>query len=154
MGFYLLPKLSGSSSAKQQKYSLEFLHKQQCNVCPLNNQKGLQHPNMQPTGSKHPVIYIIAEAPGAEEDAKGVQLIGRSGRLLRPLIPDEWLDKIRWNNCVRTRPPENRTPTPMELECCRPSVAGDIEQTKPVAVFGFGGVALAGTTPAAKRSGQ
>ena len=94
------------------------------------------------------MVYILGEANGADEDKKGIQFVGRTGRYLRQHIPDAWADKIRWNNCVRCRPPENRTPTIVELECCRhatqhgPSIVQDIEQTKPVAIFGFGNTPL------------
>ncbi|HKU51007.1 MAG TPA: DNA polymerase, partial [Nitrospira sp.] len=46
------------------------------------------------------------------------------------------------NNCVRTRPPENRDPTRVEMEACRPSVERDILATKPKAIFGFGNIPL------------
>lgn len=133
---------SGKKGPRAQSVSTAFLHRHECQVCPLNNQPSLKHPNMEPTGSSHPVIYMMAEAPGAVEDAKGVQLVGPSGRILRNLIPNKWLDKIRWNNTVRCRPPENRTPTQVELECCRPSVQRDISASKPKAIFGFGAIPL------------
>jgi uracil-DNA glycosylase family 4 len=97
---------------------------------------------MLPTGSSKPVIYILGEAPGQEEDRVGRQFVGKSGAFLRAFIPESWSAEIRWNNCVRSRPPDNRTPTVVELECCRPSVVSDIAATKPKAIFGFGGTAL------------
>jgi uracil-DNA glycosylase family 4 len=144
MGFFDIEEQAKSPELKG--HSLAFLHKHQCAVCPLNHQTDLMHPHMEPTGSKRPLVYILGEAPGKNEDKKGVQFIGRSGRLIRDLIPDDWLRDIRWNNCVRTRPPDNRTPTTLEIECCRPSVEGDIERTKPAAIFGFGAVPLAWAT--------
>ncbi|MCI0555466.1 MAG: uracil-DNA glycosylase, partial [Anaerolineae bacterium] len=102
----------------------------------------MRHPKMKPTGSDSPIIYVLGEAPGAEEDAKGKQFIGKAGRTLRRRIPEKWLKDIRWNNCVRTRPPDNATPGMVELECCRPSVVKDIEETKPKAIFGFGNIPL------------
>jgi uracil-DNA glycosylase family 4 len=112
----------------------------------LNNQKGLKNPQMKPTGSKEPIVYIIGEAPGAQEDARGKQFVGKSGQVLRLRIPEKWESKIRWNNTVRCRPPDNRDPSPVEIECCRPSIITDIEQTKPTAIFGFGAVPLHWTT--------
>jgi uracil-DNA glycosylase family 4 len=97
---------------------------------------------MAPTGATKPLVYIIAEAPGEEEDDAGVQLIGKSGQLLRARIPREFKNKVRFNNTVRTRPPDNRTPAPIEIEACRPSVIRDIEQSRPQAIFGLGDVAL------------
>lgn len=122
--------------------SVETLHRLECEACPLKDCKGLKHPNMAPTGAEKPSIYFLGEAPGADEDAQGRQFVGKSGRILRDLVPDELEDEIRWNNCVRTRPPDNRTPTMMEIEACRPSIERDIEAARPKAIFGFGGVPL------------
>ena len=105
---------------------------------------------MEATGSKQPLIYAMGEAPGKTEDLQGRQFVGKSGQILRMRIPGRFLDKIRWNNTVRTRPPDNRTPTRTEIECCRPSIVRDIEATKPKAIFAFGGVALDWAVPKTK----
>lgn len=97
---------------------------------------------MEPTGSDEPLVYMLGEAPGTSEDARGEQFAGQSGRILRFRIPDEWDDRLRWNNCVRTRPPNNRTPSNIEIESCRMSVQRDIAETQPKAVFGFGNIPL------------
>lgn len=122
--------------------SLDFLHKHQCRVCPLNNQPGLRNPHMPAYGTESPIVYFLGEAPGRMEDQKGIPFVGKAGKVLKYRINDDWLPYIRWNNCVRTRPPENRNPSTVELECCRPSIIQDIEQSKPVAIFGFGNVPL------------
>ncbi len=88
------------------------------------------------------MIYILGEAPGKEEDSKGIPFVGPAGRLLRSNIPDEWLPKIRWNNVIRCRPPGNRDPEDIEVECCRPSIIQDIEATRPRCIFGFGNFPL------------
>lgn len=143
-GFVGLESSSKKSKAKTAatRYSKEMLHKAECSACPLNSQVGLKHPSMKPTGSDTPVVYILGEAPGADEDKTGKHFIGKSGTVLRDRIPAKWKDKLRWNNVVRTRPPENKTPTYIEIECCRPSIIRDIEKTKPKAIFGFGNVPL------------
>lgn len=145
MGFFDLEQQAAASSITTdlKGHSLDFLHKHQCQVCPLNEYgKDLAHPQMQPTGAKKPVIYIMGDAPDKREDRLGEQFVGRPGEYLRELIADDWLRDIRWNNAVRCRPPEDRTPTMVEIECCRPSVATDIEAAKPDAIFGFGAVPL------------
>lgn len=131
-----------SKAPAGRQYSKEMLHRAECSACPLNNQLGLKHPNMKPTGSDTPVVYILGEAPGENEDETGKHFIGKSGEVLRDRIPAKWKEKLRWNNVVRTRPPGNKTPTYIEIECCRPSIVRDIEKTKPKAIFGFGNVAL------------
>src|SRR5215468_9297611 len=106
-----------------QGVSLDFLHRNGCAVCPLNHSAAdLKHPHMAPHGAKQPLVYILGEAPGAEEDAKGVPFVGKAGRTLRTQIPTAYENLVRFSNAVRTRPPKNRTPEPLEIECCRPSV--------------------------------
>lgn len=123
--------------------SLELLHRMGCTLCPLNCQATiLKNPHMKATGAREPLIYVLGEAPGAQEDKTGKQFVGAAGDVLRLRIPREWLPSIRWNNVVRTRPPGNRDPTITEIEACRPSIIEDIERTKPRAIFGFGNVPL------------
>lgn len=121
---------------------VKMLHQMQCQVCPLNKVTSNKHPQMPASGTPEPIVYIFGEAPGADEDAAGEQFVGESGSVLRRHMPREFRGHMRFNNVVRTRPPDNRTPTQVEVECCRPSVQKDIEATQPVAIFGFGNVPL------------
>jgi len=121
----------------------ETLYAQGCDACTLRKEwPHLEHPNMKPAGSDEPLVYMLGEAPGAQEDERGVPFVGAAGKVLRFRVPTEWVPHLRWNNCVRTRPPNNRDPTDLELECCRRSIVEDIEATKPKAIFGFGNVPL------------
>lgn len=114
-----------------------------CTNCTLNDDSLLQHPKMLPTGSDTPLIYILGEAPGQQEDEQGQQFVGRAGQFLRKFIPAEVLEHIRWNNVIRCRPPGNRPPQILEMHCCTPLQTNDIATTKPKMVWGFGGVPLA-----------
>lgn len=98
--------------------------------------------HMAPSGPENPIIYILGEAPGEQEDEEGVPFVGKSGSYLRRIIGREWMEKCRVSNCVRTRPPNNRKPEFHEVECYRNSVEEDIERTKPWAILGCGGVPL------------
>lgn len=100
------------------------------------------NPEMAATGARKPIVYVLGEAPGAEEDEKAEQFIGKSGRFLRRHL-EPLLSKTRLNYCCRTRPPKNRTPEPYEIECFRPSVVEDIEKTKPDIIIAVGNVAHA-----------
>lgn len=121
--------------------SAAALHKAECVACPLNHAANAT-PKMRPSGADKPIIYILGEAPGQTEDRKGEPFVGRSGKLLRANIPRKWAKHCRFNNVIRDRPPDNRNPDWVEIECCRPSIVRDIERTKPKAIFGFGGVPL------------
>lgn len=141
MGFFDFHNSDRKTTLDVGGYSKEFLHRMECRVCPLNTAK-VKNPKMEATGSDEPSIYILGEAPGKVEDRKAEQFVGKSGSVLRFRIPEELLPVIRFNNCIRTRPPDNRSPTFVEMECCRPSIIRDIEDTKPQAIFGFGNVPL------------
>lgn len=153
MGFFYneQSKRRGKSHVAKGRISVDaisILHTERCNACPLDKER-LLHPKMDPTGSNTPVVYMLGEAPGAEEDERGEQFIGDAGRLLRPEIPKRWRGKIRWNNTLRCRPPKNRDPLPVETECCRQFIVEDIQRTKPKAIFGFGNVPLRWVTGSA-----
>jgi len=118
---------------------IELLHKLECRACPLNSQPDGK---LEPTGSDHPLVYILGEAAGATEAEEREQFVGESGKLLRAYVPRAFKDKLRFNNVARSHPPGNETPDRTIIECCRPSVVRDIEKTKPRAIFGFGNVPL------------
>lgn len=141
MGFFATQSNATKSKANDRP-SNEFLHKLGCKACPLNNAKDLRHPKMDATGADNPVVYIIGEAPGEVEDRRGEQFVGPSGEVIRPLIPGRYANKIRWNNVLNCRPPNNRDPDSIEIECCRKRIVLDIEATKPKAIIGAGNFAL------------
>jgi len=139
--------------------SVETLHKMECKACPLDK-ADVNSPKIEPHGAKNPDIYILGEGPGEGEDKKGEFFVGRSGKFLRGSFPKEIRKKLRYNNCVRTRPAstklgetnKNRAPTYFEQECCRPSVVRDIEKAKPKVVVGLGNVPLQWATKGEKIS--
>lgn len=140
MGTLLLE--SSADNDYEEKQEASIYNQAGCKLCPLAKIKENQNPDMPASGSERPLVYIIGEGPGAQEDEEGMQFVGKSGQFLRARIPREFKGKIRFNNVVRTRPKNNATPGFIEIECCRPSVERDIEQSKPKAIFGFGNVPL------------
>lgn len=153
MGFFY-NKVTNEKKKKTNKgeqfYSLAY--DQECKMCPLNR-TGVNSPKMAPSGSSEEgCIYNIGEAPGKTEDEEGIQFVGESGEILRSALAnvydleeDELQTLFRWNNCVRCRPRSgkaNRTPTEIEVECCRKSVEKDIEKIKPAVILGYGNVPL------------
>lgn len=119
-------------------YSLDLLHRCQCQICPLNHTPDLQNPQMRPYGADHPRVYMLGESPSQMDDERGKPFSGKSGQLLRWRTPRGWDDSIRYNNIIRCRPPDGRDPSLVEIECCRPSIEEDIAKSKPEAIFGFG----------------
>jgi len=132
-------KQAGAKAPEAFPYAYYWDH--ECDACPLKD-ADVNSPQMPPSGSHDPLVYILGEAPGKTEDAKGRQFVGESGRKLRKYIPEGWEAEVRWNNCIRCRPPNNRDPKREEIEACRVSVMTDIAETQPVAIVGAGNFPL------------
>jgi len=151
MSFFPIPEKSSKKALR--KRDVQMLHILQCQACPLTLIKHNDHPSMAPWGAKQPLIYVLGEAPGAEEDEQGKAFVGRTGEFLHNHLEDpkrhKWVrGRVRYNNVVRTRPPldaktgNQLPPESVTIECCRPSIVRDIETSKPKAIFGLGGVPL------------
>jgi uracil-DNA glycosylase family 4 len=77
-------------------------------------------------------VLVIGEAPGANEDRRGVPFIGDSGRILRAeLDRNNLTHKTYITNLVKCRPPNNRNPTAAEIKACRPYLDAEIEKLQP-----------------------
>lgn len=73
-------------------------------------------------GSVQPEVVFFGEAPGADEDAQGEPFVGRAGQLLTKIIEAcGWKrEDVYIMNVLKCRPPDNRAPTDVETENCRP----------------------------------
>lgn len=106
-----------------------------------------------PGEGDNPRVFIVGEAPGAQEDSALRPFVGDSGRILRELMasvglftgetphfgePNCWL-----TNVVHFRPPRNRTPTPAELKVARIGLRVEwIAVGRPRIIVPIGGTAL------------
>jgi DNA polymerase len=86
-------------------------------------------------------ILVIGEAPGAEEDRRGLPFVGPAGRLLDRMLAAIGLDRetVCIANVLFWRPPGNRTPTADELATCLPFVQRLIELIAPEVLVLVGG---------------
>jgi uracil-DNA glycosylase family 4 len=84
-------------------------------------------------GSNAARIMLIGEAPGKDEDAKGLPFVGRAGQLLDRMLAAAGLTEadVYISNLVFWRPPGNRTPSPEEVQVCQPFVERQIELLSP-----------------------
>lgn len=74
-------------------------------------------------GNPDAPIIAIGEAPGRQEDARGIPFCGRAGRILDELFAAEGLSTdqhLLLVNVVKCRPPGNRVLQPDEIASCRP----------------------------------
>jgi DNA polymerase len=94
-------------------------------------------------GNPESDVMLIGEAPGRDEDLKGLPFVGRSGKLLDRMLAAIGLDrtKVYISNILFWRPPANRSPTNDEMAVCLPFVMRHVALVKPKVVVALGGVA-------------
>ena len=87
-------------------------------------------------------IMFIGEAPGAEEDRRGLPFVGRAGRLLDRMLAAIGLDRSGAfiSNVLFWRPPGNRAPTPDEIATCLPFVDRQVALIAPKILVLVGGI--------------
>ena len=88
-------------------------------------------------------LMIIGEAPGREEDLSGSPFVGPAGQLLDKMLAAIGLgdSDVHITNAVYWRPPGNRTPTPQEIEVCRPFLERQMTLVGPELVLLLGAAA-------------
>lgn len=121
-------------------------HCNRCHRCELGNHR--THAVIG-RGNPQALIMIIGEAPGQHEDETGLPFVGRSGQLLDKILESVELNRDRdvfICNINKCRPPENRTPTPKEVEACRPYLFEQIRMVDPKIILLTGATALKGLT--------
>ena len=93
-------------------------------------------------GSANADLFIIGEAPGAQEDATGRPFVGKSGNLLTKMLSAININRkdVFISNVVKCRPPENRNPYPEEVEKCIPNLYAQLDQIKPKVLLLLGKV--------------
>jgi DNA polymerase len=94
-------------------------------------------------GNTKPLLMIIGEAPGREEDLKGRPFVGRSGELLTKMLRAVSLDRneVFITSVIKCRPPGNRTPHRDEISTCMPYLRRQITLLSPRLIMCLGGVA-------------
>jgi DNA polymerase len=88
-----------------------------CVACRLHESRRYAVPGEGPASAG---IVLLGEGPGGKEDATGRPFVGPAGRYLDKLLENQGLSRERLfiTNCVKCRPPENRTPRRDELKTC------------------------------------
>lgn len=85
-------------------------------------------------------LMFIGEAPGADEDRTGRPFVGRAGQLLEKMIVAMGLSRERVYICnvLKTRPPNNQTPTIEEARRCAPYLREQIRIVAPEVIVTLG----------------
>ena len=107
---------------------LSQLHQQisRCRMCPLAQSRNLTVPGSGPQPSR---LLLVGEAPGREEDRKGLPFVGRAGKILDEALGLAGLarEEVFITSVIKCRPPQNRKPTKAEIDLCRPHLQHQIE---------------------------
>jgi uracil-DNA glycosylase family 4 len=85
-------------------------------------------------------LMFIGEAPGADEDRIGKPFVGRAGQLLNKMIAAMRLrrEDVYITNVLKTRPPNNATPTIEEAQACAPYLYDQILAVEPEVIVTLG----------------
>lgn len=133
-----------SSIAQNEKSTIENINSKvlACKRCALCAGRRQAVPGM---GAENPLVLVIGEGPGEEEDKQGLPFVGPAGQLLDKMLAAIHL--YRNKNCyianiVKCRPPMNRVPFPEEADACRPFLDAQIAALKPKAILCAGSTAV------------
>ena len=112
-----------------------------CRNCVLCEKRTNTVPGM---GVQNPLVMIIGEGPGFEEDKQGLPFVGPAGQLLDKMLTA--INLSRETNCfianvVKCRPPQNRDPNPEEAKACRGFLERQINILKPKMILLLGRIA-------------
>ena len=114
-----------------------------CGRCGLL--RGCTTPKMPVSGRGKRGILIVGEAPGKDEDERGVQFIGRAGQKLSAVLDSIGVDLRRdcWiTNALACRPPKNKIDDAKKIDYCRPLVYDAINRLKPHTIIPLGAHAV------------
>jgi uracil-DNA glycosylase family 4 len=94
-------------------------------------------------GDANADLMFVGEAPGAEEDRQGLPFVGRAGQLLNQMLEEIGLsrEEVFIANVLKSRPPGNRDPQPMEIEACRPYLFEQVRLIEPTVICTLGNFA-------------
>ena len=109
-----------------------------CTACGLCRTRHRTVPGVGDTSAEW---LFIGEAPGAEEDARGEPFVGQAGRLLDNMLAALGMDRERnvyIANVLKCRPPNNRTPEPLEVDACTPYLERQVSLIAPKLIVALG----------------
>ena len=113
-----------------------------CNRCQLEKTR---HNTVPGEGVHNPLVLVIGEGPGADEDAQGRPFVGKAGQLLDKMLASIQLSRncnCFIANIIKCRPPMNRDPLPEEVSACANYLEMQIHVLKPAAILAVGRIAL------------
>jgi DNA polymerase len=131
-----------SAGAAARRERLVDLYKQvsTCTRCPLHETRTKA---VFGAGNADADLMFVGEAPGAEEDRQGLPFVGRAGQLLNQMLGEIGLSRedVFIANVLKSRPPGNRDPQPLEIQACEPYLFEQVRLIEPRVVCTLGNFA-------------
>ena len=129
----------GEDSSSQALSELEAIERtvEVCKMCSLHRTRAN---TVFGSGSASADWMFIGEAPGVEEDRRGVPFVGRAGQLLDAMIDSIGMSRknVYVANVLKCRPPENRDPVGSEVRSCEGYLHKQIELIRPKLIISLG----------------
>jgi uracil-DNA glycosylase family 4 len=112
-----------------------------CTRCPLAYAG--RHTIVFADGDPNAKLMFVGEGPGADEDASGIPFVGKAGQLLNNMIAAMGVarEQVYIANIVKCRPPQNRTPEPVEATTCSQFLLRQIDVVQPQVIVALGATA-------------
>jgi uracil-DNA glycosylase len=131
---------SASAAARREKLVNLYKEVQGCTKCPLYETRTKA---VFGAGNADADLMFVGEAPGAEEDRQGLPFVGRAGQLLNQMLEEIGLarDDVFIANVLKSRPPGNRDPMPLEIQACEPYLWAQVGLIEPRVVCTLGNFA-------------
>lgn len=132
--------MSGSLAERREQLVELYRQVEACTRCPLHETRTRA---VFGAGDADADVMFVGEAPGAEEDRQGLPFVGRAGQLLDELLAGIGLsrEEVFIANVLKSRPPGNRDPQPLEIEACRPYLFEQVRLIEPKVVCTLGNFA-------------
>ena len=120
--------------------SLEKLQNKHDKECPHCTQATGYTQTVFGDGNPNARLMFIGEAPGAEEDRQGIPFVGDAGKKLNEIITAMGMrrEDVYIANVLKSRPPNNRTPSQEEVALCGPFLRSQIELIEPEVIVALG----------------
>ncbi|HEV7400706.1 MAG TPA: uracil-DNA glycosylase [Solirubrobacterales bacterium] len=132
--------MSATAAERREKLVALYEEVQACARCPLHETRTKA---VFGAGDADAGLMFVGEAPGAEEDRQGLPFVGRAGQLLNQMLEEIGLsrEEVFIANVLKSRPPGNRDPQPLEIEACRPYLFEQVRLIEPTVICTLGNFA-------------
>lgn len=110
---------------------------QDCTCCPLCKER---QQVVFGVGNPQADLVLIGEAPGREEDEKGIPFVGEAGQLLDRILFAMKLTRkdVYICNVIKCRPPRNRDPQEDEIAACEQYLKLQLAAIRPRLIITLG----------------